>query len=44
MPKNNRNGQAEIWNDQQFEAVMLELSPKMRAVFSIVVASQKLCN
>ena len=35
MPKNNRNGQAEIWNDHQFEAVMLELSPKMRAVFSI---------
>jgi integrase/recombinase XerD len=35
MPKNNRNGQAEIWNDQQFEAVMTELSPKMRAVFAI---------
>jgi len=35
MPKNNRHGQADIWDDQQFESVMNELSPKMRAVFSI---------
>ena len=35
MPKNNRHGQADIWDDQQFESVMKELAPKMRAVFSI---------
>ncbi|MBN8561055.1 MAG: site-specific integrase [Leptolyngbya sp. UWPOB_LEPTO1] len=35
MPKNDRNGQAEIWSEDQFQAVMAELSPKMRAAFSI---------
>jgi len=33
MPKNNRHGQADIWDDRQFESVMKELSLKMRAVF-----------
>lgn len=35
MPKNYRNGQAEIWSEDQFEQVMNELSPKMRCLFSI---------
>lgn len=35
MPKNNRHDQAEIWTQAQFDAVMAELSPKMRALFSI---------
>ena len=35
MPKNNRNGQAEIWTDEQLEEVMSDLSPSMRALFSI---------
>lgn len=35
MPKNSRNGQAEIWSEEQFEQVMRELSPKMRCLFSI---------
>lgn len=34
MPKNDRNGQAEIWGEQLGE-VMGDLSPKMRAIFSI---------
>jgi len=34
MPKNSRNGQAEIW-DEQLDEVMADLSPKMRAIFSI---------
>ena len=34
MPKNARNGQAEIWGEQLGE-VMGDLSPKMRAIFSI---------
>ncbi|NET31349.1 MAG: site-specific integrase [Cyanothece sp. SIO1E1] len=35
MPKNNRHDQAAIWDEEQFDAVMVELSPKMRALFSI---------
>jgi integrase/recombinase XerD len=35
MPKNNRQDQSEIWTDAQFEAVMNELSPQMRSLFSI---------
>lgn len=35
MPKNKRNGQAEIWTEDQFQAVMAELSPTMRVVFLI---------
>ena len=35
MPKNNRNGQAEIWGDESLNEVMADLSPKMRALFSI---------
>lgn len=35
MSKNYRHGQAEIWNLDQFEQVMTQLSPKMRCVFSI---------
>lgn len=35
MPKNRRNGQAEIWNPNQFEQVILTLSPTMRCLFSI---------
>lgn len=34
MPKNDRNGQAEIWGEQ-LDEVMTDLSPKMRAIFSI---------
>jgi integrase/recombinase XerD len=34
MPKNSRNGQAEIW-DEQLDEVIADLSPKMRAIFSI---------
>ena len=35
MPKNNRNGQAEIWDDKTLMMVMNELSPSMRSLFSI---------
>lgn len=35
MPKANRHGQAEVWNADQFEQGMVELSPKMRSLFSI---------
>lgn len=35
MPKNHRNGQAEIWSEDQLEQVFLQLSPKMRCLFSI---------
>ncbi|NEP15460.1 MAG: site-specific integrase [Leptolyngbya sp. SIO4C1] len=35
MPKSDRNGQAEIWTADQLEAVMAELAPNMRALFSI---------
>lgn len=35
MGKNNRHGQAEIWSEDQFEQVNLELSPKMRALLAI---------
>ena len=35
MPKRDRHDQAEIWSADQFEQVMGELSPKMRALFSI---------
>lgn len=35
MPKRDRYDQAEIWSEGQFEQVMAELSPKMRALFSI---------
>lgn len=34
MPKNHRNGQAEIWGEQ-LDEVMADLPPKMRAIFSI---------
>ncbi|MGP1387864.1 MAG: hypothetical protein ACTS2F_30285 [Thainema sp.] len=35
MPKRDRHGQAETWTEDQFQMVMIELSPKMRAIFSI---------
>ena len=35
MPKNNRNGQAEIWSDAQLDEVLGDLSPSMRSLFSI---------
>ena len=35
MPKRDRHGQAEMWTEDQFLEVMAELSPKMRAIFSI---------
>lgn len=35
MPKNARNGQAEIWSDEVLGEVMADLSPKMRGLFSI---------
>jgi len=35
MPKQNRHDQAEIWSHDLFEQVMAELSPAMRAIFSI---------
>lgn len=35
MPKNNRNGQADIWSEEQFDRVLAELSPKMRCLLSI---------
>ena len=35
MPKRDRHGQAEMWTEEQFQQVMVELSPKMRAIFSI---------
>ena len=35
MPKRDRHGQAEIWSEDQFQMVTAELSPKMRAIFSI---------
>ena len=35
MPKRDRHGQAEMWTEDQFQMVMAELSPKMRAIFSI---------
>jgi integrase/recombinase XerD len=35
MPKNCRNGQAEIWNEEQLQQVMDELNPRMRCLFSI---------
>lgn len=35
MPKNHRNGQAEIWNADQFALVMNQLNPQMRCLFSI---------
>ena len=35
MPKNNRNGQAEIWDDKILDMVMAELSPSMQVLFSI---------
>jgi integrase/recombinase XerD len=35
MPKNSRNGQAEIWSEDQFEQVMNQLSPTLRCLFSI---------
>ena len=35
MPKCDRNGQADIWSEQQLDLVMAELSPKMRCLFSI---------
>lgn len=35
MPKRDRHGQAEMWTEDQVHQVMAELSPKMRAIFSI---------
>ncbi|NEP59618.1 MAG: site-specific integrase [Symploca sp. SIO2G7] len=35
MPKCDRNGKAELWSDDQFEQVLAELNPNMRAIFSI---------
>ena len=35
MPKNNRHDQTEIWAEDQYAAVMAELSPRMQALFSI---------
>lgn len=35
MPKRDRHDQAEIWAEGQFEPVMAELKPQMRALFSI---------
>lgn len=35
MPKNNRNGQADIWSEEQFEEVLNELSPKLGCLLSI---------
>lgn len=35
MAKSNRHGQAEIWKDDQFETVIHDLSPKMRAIVAI---------
>lgn len=35
MPKNNRNGQSNIWSEDQFEQVIAELSPKMQCLLSI---------
>ena len=35
MPKCDRNGKAEVWTDAQFEQVVAELNPNMRAIFSI---------
>lgn len=35
MPKRDRNDQADIWTPEQFEAVMAELRPNMRAIFAI---------
>ena len=35
MPKCDRNGQAAIWTDDQVEEVLSDLSPSMRALFSI---------
>ena len=35
MPKNNRNGQAEIWSDEILDKVMAELSPSMKVLFSV---------
>ena len=36
MPKNNRNGQAEIWTDEQLDEVMGDLSPS-RGTASVAV-------
>jgi integrase/recombinase XerD len=35
MPKNHRNGQAEIWTPQQFASILAELRPNMRALFAV---------
>ena len=35
MTKNHRNGQAEVWSEDQFELVMHHLSLNMRCLFSI---------
>jgi integrase/recombinase XerD len=35
MPKCDRNGQAAIWTDDQVAEVLADLSPSMRALFSI---------
>ncbi|WP_346293993.1 site-specific integrase [Sphaerothrix gracilis] len=35
MPKRNRHDQADIWSEDQFEQVVAEMSPKMRALFSV---------
>ena len=35
MPKCDRNGKAEVWTDDQFDQVIAELNPNMRAIFSI---------
>lgn len=35
MPKRDRNGQANIWDDDDLNAVLEELSPSMRSLFSI---------
>ena len=35
MPKRDRNGQANIWDDDDLNAVLEELSPSMRLLFSI---------
>ena len=35
MPKRDRHGQAEMWSEDQFHLVLAEMSPTMRAIFSI---------
>ena len=36
MPKSDRNGQADIWLDEQFDSVLMELRPeRMKALFAI---------